>query len=99
MRYWPPQNEQVQIKCKIELFKIYNTVCGHHESGFELRYHYQLMPSKKRNMYNFEFRLAPGTIVGQVDFRLNLSKSLRMRSNIEQGNCFLIFAKLDSVIQ
>lgn len=63
---------------------IYNTVCGHHESGFELRYHYQLMPSKKRNMYNFEFRLAPGTIVGQVDFRLNLSKSLRMRSNIEQ---------------
>ena len=36
-------------------------------------------------MFNFAFRLAPGTIVGQIDFKVNIAKSLRSRSNIEQG--------------
>ena len=60
------------------------SVCGHHESAFELKYHYQLMKSKK-GLYQFEFRLAPGTIVGQLDFRVNIDKALRSRSNINQG--------------
>jgi len=63
---------------------IYTNLCGHHESSFELRYHYNLVPSKKRSIYNFAFRLAPGTIVGQIDFKVNIAKSLRSRSNIEK---------------
>ena len=56
-----------------------------HNSGFELEYQYWLEASRNSKTFELDFKLAPGTIVGNIIFKMNIDKAFKSRSNLPQG--------------
>jgi len=64
---------------------ISTSICGHHETGFNLVYRYDLESNKKKSLFYFDFKLAPGTIVGHINLNLTVDPIFKARSNLAQA--------------
>ena len=67
------------------VFQISTSICGHHETGFNLVYRYNLESNKKKSIFYFDFKLAPGTIVGHINLNLSVDPLFKTRSNLAQA--------------
>ena len=81
----PGQKASLASKTIQLSFKISTSICGHHETGFNLVYRYDLESNKKKSLFYFDFKLAPGTIVGHINLNLTVDPIFKFRSNLAQA--------------
>ena len=48
-------------------------------------YRYDLESNKKKSLFYFDFKLAPGTIVGHINLNLTVDQIFKTRSNLAQA--------------